>query len=103
MQYRLFHKNSSKTLSIPQMDFPFRFCYNKCIGRSLERFLSFFALLFPVGFAIIAPSKNHPGVAQLVARLLWEQDAAGSNPVTRTKFLGKTAVFGGFSALIVLI
>ena len=22
------------------------------------------------------------GVAQLVARLLWEQDAAGSNPVT---------------------
>ena len=26
----------------------------------------------------------YPGVAQLVARLLWEQDAAGSNPVTRT-------------------
>ena len=25
-----------------------------------------------------------PGVAQLVARLLWEQDAAGSSPVTRT-------------------
>ena len=24
----------------------------------------------------------HRGVAQLVARLLWEQDAAGSNPVT---------------------
>ena len=29
-------------------------------------------------------AANHPGVAQLVARLLWEQDAAGSNPVTRT-------------------
>ena len=28
---------------------------------------------------------HYPGVAQLVARLLWEQDAAGSNPVTRTK------------------
>ena len=28
---------------------------------------------------------RNPGVAQLVARLLWEQDAAGSNPVTRTK------------------
>ena len=28
---------------------------------------------------------RRPGVAQLVARLLWEQDAAGSNPVTRTK------------------
>ena len=27
---------------------------------------------------------KYPGVAQLVARLLWEQDAAGSNPVTRT-------------------
>ena len=26
----------------------------------------------------------YPGVAQMVARLLWEQDAAGSNPVTRT-------------------
>ena len=25
------------------------------------------------------------GVAQLVARLLWEQDVAGSNPVTSTK------------------
>ena len=28
---------------------------------------------------------EYPGVAQLVARLLWEQDAAGSDPVTRTK------------------
>ena len=46
---------------------------------------------------------GYPGVAQLVARLLWEQDAAGSNPVTRTNFLGKTAVFGGFSALHVQI
>ena len=34
--------------------------------------------------AIIVTTK-YPGVAQLVARLLWEQDAAGSNPVTRTK------------------
>ena len=28
-----------------------------------------------------------------------EQDAAGSNPVTRTNFLRKTAFSGGFSAL----
>ena len=28
---------------------------------------------------------SYPGVAQLVARLVWDQDAAGSNPVTRTK------------------
>ena len=31
-----------------------------------------------------ALKSTYPGVAQLVARLLWEQDAAGSNPVTRT-------------------
>lgn len=28
--------------------------------------------------------QRYPGVAQLVARQLWELDAAGSNPVTRT-------------------
>ncbi len=30
---------------------------------------------------------SHRGVAQLVARLLWEQDAAGSNPVTPTIYM----------------
>ena len=30
------------------------------------------------------PTTSYPGVAQLVARLLWEQDVAGSNPVTST-------------------
>ena len=44
------------------------------------------------------PTTSYPGVAQLVARLLWEQDAAGSNPVTRTTFLRKTACLGGFSS-----
>ena len=29
---------------------------------------------------------------------VWEQDAAGSNPVTRTTFLRKTACLGGFSS-----
>ncbi|BFK87237.1 hypothetical protein I4200191B4_15430 [Pseudoflavonifractor gallinarum] len=33
---------------------------------------------------------------------VWEQDAAGSNPVTRTTFLRKTACLGGFSSLLVL-
>ncbi len=27
---------------------------------------------------------DYPGVAQLVARLVWDQDAGGSNPSTRT-------------------
>ena len=27
---------------------------------------------------------SYPGVAQLVARVVWDHDAAGSNPVTRT-------------------
>ena len=30
-------------------------------------------------------TKEYRGVAQLVARLLWEQDVAGSNPVTSTR------------------
>ena len=46
---------------------------------------------------------KYPGVAQLVARLLWEQDAAGSNPVTRTMFCRKTAWKGSFSAFFVLL
>ena len=33
---------------------------------------------------------------------IWEQDAAGSNPVTRTNFLRKTAYLGGFSAFLVM-
>ena len=33
---------------------------------------------------------THRGVAQLVARDVWDVDAAGSNPVTPTK---KTTVF----------
>ena len=40
----------------------------------------------------------YPGVAQLVARLLWEQDAGSSSLPTRTIFIGKTATFGGFSS-----
>ena len=36
--------------------------------------------------AMIARTKNeYRDVAQLVARLLWEQDVAGSNPVIPTK------------------
>ncbi len=34
---------------------------------------------------------------------VWEQDAAGSNPVTRTTFLRKTACLGGFSSFFVLV
>ena len=44
------------------------------------------------GWALDSARKNpynscvaHPGVAQLVARLLWEQDAGSSSLPTRTK------------------
>ena len=36
------------------------------------------------------------GVAQLVARLLWEQDVGGSNPFTPTKNKSKPLGFGLF-------
>ena len=36
------------------------------------------------------------GVAQLVARLLWEQDVGGSNPFTPTKNKSKPPGFGLF-------
>ena len=41
---------------------------------------------------------SYRGVAQLVARLLWEQEARGSSPRTPTRFFRKTACSGGFSA-----
>ena len=42
--------------------------------------------------AVVSWQKNeYPGIAKLVSRLVWEQDAAGSNPVTRTTFPRKTA------------
>ena len=31
-----------------------------------------------------AGKQEYPGVAQLVARVVWDHEAAGSNPVTRT-------------------
>ena len=43
----------------------------------------------------------YPGVAQLVARLLWEQDAVGSSPATRTKIPLKSLILGGFSYFFV--
>ena len=30
-------------------------------------------------------TQAFPGVAQLVARVVWDHEAAGSNPVTRTR------------------
>jgi hypothetical protein len=47
---------------------------------------------FPYNRKAIEPNKKR-GVAQLVARLLWEQDVAGSNPVTSTK--QRRARYGG--------
>ena len=38
-----------------------------------------------------AEKNIDPGVAQLVARVVWDHQAAGSNPVTRTKIKGDPA------------
>ena len=48
-------------------------------------------------------NSGYPGVAQLVARVVWDHQAAGSNPVTRTRYCIKTAISGGFYAFIVMI
>ena len=47
-------------------------------------------------FRAIIMTTKYPGVVQLVARDIWEQDAAGSNPVTRTKKPLKSDDFRGF-------
>lgn len=38
-----------------------------------------------LGAQALPPKTSYPGVAQLVARLLWEQEVARSSRVTRTK------------------
>jgi hypothetical protein len=46
---------------------------------------------------------KYPGVAQLVARVVWDHQAAGSNPVTRTKNPLKSSISEDFSMLKVQI
>ena len=41
--------------------------------------------------------SKYPGVAQLVARVVWDHQAAGSNPVTRTKNPLKSSISEDFS------
>ena len=40
--------------------------------------------------------SKYPGVAQLVARVVWDHQAAGSNPVTRTKSPLKSTISADF-------
>ena len=54
------------------------------------------------GTAQSSPTTSHRGVAQLVARMLWEHDVGCSSHLTPTSFIGKTACLGGFSAFLVL-
>ena len=46
---------------------------------------------------------EYPGVAQLVAHVIWVHGAGRSNRPTRTTFVRKTAFLGGFSVLKVRI
>ena len=48
-------------------------------------------------------SEMAGNVQKKFSSTVWEQDAAGSNPVTRTTFLRKTACLGGFSSFFVLV
>ena len=52
------------------------------------------------GIMVSLPAEAYPGVAQLVARLLWEQDAVGSNPATRTKIRQNLVVLADFFLII---
>lgn len=50
------------------------------------------------GTARSSPTILYRGVAQLVARMLWEHDVGCSSHLTPTSFNGETACLGGFSA-----
>ena len=43
------------------------------------------------GTARSSPTTSHRGVAQLVARMLWEHDVGCSSHLTPTNFIRKTA------------
>ena len=42
-------------------------------------------------------STSYPGVAQLVARVVWDHQVGGSSPSTRTKSSLKSAISESFS------
>ena len=70
-----------------------------CAIRDDSNAMNTKSLLFLSLHGIMQKTK-YPGVAQLVARLLWEQDAGSSSLPTRTNFVRKTVRNGGFSAFI---
>ena len=43
---------------------------------------------------------EYPGVAQMVERAVWDREAAGSKPVTRTKIPLKSTISEGFFLFI---
>ena len=50
-------------------------------------------------YAIIYKHEINRGVAQLVARVVWDHEAAGSNPVTRTTGTVRS-LYGGIAQLV---
>ena len=71
-------------------------------GRSAFSLLTFLSISAKIGFTAKDFAVN-PGVAQLVGRLVWDQDAASSSLATRTMkngcFRKKTTVFWTFKRI----
>ena len=54
---------------------------------------------FPFFHGIMSEIE-YPGVAQMVERAVWDREAAGSKPVTRTKIPLKSTISEGFFLFI---
>ena len=55
---------------------------------------------FPIFHGIMSEIE-YPGVAQMVERAVWDREAAGSKPVTRTKIPLKSLISEGFCLFFV--
>ena len=61
----------------------FLFSFNSMTRQYLKNI----SVLFDIFFCTAYNLPEHPGVAQLEARMVWDHEAVGSNPTTRTSKL----------------